>query len=227
MDMGKEGFYRCLAHFARYSSKGAIMKRFMLSLVLVAFVVIVGCKSKETAPESTDVGGEKSMGGAKVWEEPKQAAVDAGKKYIAVIRTSKGEIECELFPKDAPLSVTNFKYLADNGFYKGLAFHRVVPGFVIQGGDPTGTGAGGPGYTMPAEINPAHKHVKGALAWARTGDEVNPERRSSGSQFYITLAPTPFLDNGYTVFGQTVKGLDVVDKIQAGDKIESVEVKME
>lgn len=167
------------------------------------------------------------MGGAKVWEEPKQAAVDAGKKYVAVIRTSKGEIECELFPKEAPLSVTNFKYLADNGFYKGLTFHRVVPGFVIQGGDPTGTGAGGPGYTMPAEINPAHKHVKGALAWARTGDEVNPERRSSGSQFYITLAPTPFLDGGYTVFGQTTKGLDVVDNIKVGDTIESVEVRTE
>ncbi len=152
--------------------------------------------------------------------EPKAPLVDVQKHTKAVIKTSKGDITLELYPKEAPLSVTNFVQLANGGFYNNLSFHRVVPNFVVQGGDPQGTGAGGPGYTIPAEIkdNP-HKHVEGALAWARTGDEVNPQRRSSGSQFYITLAPTPFLDNGYTVFGKTIAGMDVVKKIQQGDKI--------
>lgn len=161
----------------------------------------------------------------KSWAEPKEVTIDTEKKYTAIITTSKGVIECELFPKEAPLSVTNFKVLADGGFYNGLTFHRVEPNFVIQGGDPDGTGAGGPGYTIPAEIHPAHNHAKGALAWARTGDEVNPERRSSGSQFYITLEPTPFLDGQYTVFGQTIVGQDVVAKIQVGDTIEKIEIK--
>ena len=161
----------------------------------------------------------------KKWQEPRTVNIDKAKKYLASIKTSKGEIVCELFAKDAPLSVTNFKYLADGGFYNGLMFHRVVPDFVIQGGDPTATGSGGPGYTIPAEIKKSHP--QGALAWARTSDEVNPQRRSSGSQFYIALKATPFLDNQYTVFGQMIKGFDVVQKIQQGDKIESVTVKVE
>ena len=112
--------------------------------------------------------------------------------------------------------------LAQNGFYDGLTFHRVEPGFVIQGGDPAGNGSGGPGYTIPAEIN--HLHTKGALAWARTGDEVNPERNSSGSQFYVTLDATPFLDGGYSVFGQVIEGMDVAEKIAVGDKIQKIEI---
>ncbi len=163
---------------------------------------------------------------SKSFKEPTVSTVDGNKKYLADIKTDKGEIVVELFAKEAPLSVTNFKQLADGGFYNGLTFHRVVPNFVIQGGDPEGTGRGGPGYTVPAEIS-SHKHILGALAWARLGDEVNPEKRSSGSQFYITLAPTPFLDGGYTVFGQTVKGIEVVQKIAQGDKIISVTVKSE
>ena len=159
------------------------------------------------------------------WTESKTADVDVSKKYYATIKTSKGEIVCELYPKEAPLSVTNFVYLANGGFYNGLTFHRVVPDFVIQGGDPTASGSGGPGYTIPAEIGLPHK--EGALAWARTGDEVNPERRSSGSQFYITLKATPFLDGAYTVFGQTIKGMDVVKKIGQGDKIEGIDIRIE
>ena len=155
-------------------------------------------------------------------QEPKQSTVDASKNYEAVIETAKGTIKVKLFAKEAPLSVTNFIQLANAGFYEGLTFHRVEPGFVIQGGDPSGNGTGGPGYTVPAEIG--KPHLKGALAWARTGDEVNPERRSSGSQFYITLAPTPFLDSGYTVFGQTIEGMEVAEKIKAGDKIVKVTI---
>ena len=121
--------------------------------------------------------------------------------YVATIVTSKGKIVAELY-RDTPQSANNFVTLALNGYYDGLTFHRVEPGFVVQGGDPAGDGAGGPGYTIPAEIK--HNHPRGALAWARTGDQINPQRRSSGSQFYITLDETSFLDGQYTVFGMVV-----------------------
>lgn len=158
--------------------------------------------------------------------EPKEAMkFEPGKTYQAVIQTSKGAITCELYPDQAPLSVTNFIALARGGFYNGLRFHRVVPQFVIQGGDPQGNGTGGPGFTLPAEIG--LKHNKGALAWARLPDQINPQKRSSGSQFYITIESTPFLDNEYTVFGQTVSGIDTVEKIRAGDTIEKVDIIVE
>jgi peptidyl-prolyl cis-trans isomerase B (cyclophilin B) len=112
--------------------------------------------------------------------------------------------------------------LAQQGFYDGLTFHRVEPGFVIQGGDPAGTGGGGPGYTVPAEIE--LPHVEGAIAMARRGDEVNPARASSGSQFYVTLAPTPFLDGAYTAFGHVIEGMDVVRSIAVGDIIETITI---
>ncbi len=202
------------------------MKKMFAYVMIATMVMCVACKSQKTsagtkAQEKENVMTQETRN----WTEPTEANVDVTKKYTAIIKTSKGEIECELFVKDAPLSVTNFKQLADGGFYNGLTFHRVEDGFVIQGGDPTGTGSGGPGYTIPAEIG--RSHLKGAIAWARTGDAVNPKRRSSGSQFYITLAPTPFLDGAYTVFGQTTKGMDVVEKIERGDKIEAIEVKVE
>ena len=141
--------------------------------------------------------------------------------YIATIVTDKGNIVAELYP-DTAQGVNNFVTLAENGYYDGLTFHRVEPGFVIQGGDPLGQGNGGPGYTIPAEIN--HQHTKGALAWARTSDDVNPDRASSGSQFYITLADTPFLDNQYSVFGQVIEGMDVAEKIAVGDKIQRIDI---
>jgi cyclophilin family peptidyl-prolyl cis-trans isomerase len=146
--------------------------------------------------------------------------VDSAKTYRATIRTSRGDIELALDAGDAPQTVNNFVYLSCQGFYDGLTFHRYEPGFVIQGGDPLGQGNGGPGYVVPAEIG--LPHVEGALAMARLPDQVNPERDSSGSQFYITLAPTPFLDGDYTVFGQAVGGTDVVSSIRAGDTIERI-----
>ena len=157
------------------------------------------------------------------FSEPKEAmAFESGKSYRAIIKTSKGDVVCELNTEKAPLSVTNFIQLASAGFYDGLIFHRVVPNFVVQGGDPEGTGRGGPGYTVKAEIGLLHE--QGALAWARLGDQVNPARSSSGSQFYITLEKTPFLDGEYTVFGKTLAGMDVVKKIVQGDKIEAIEI---
>lgn len=152
--------------------------------------------------------------------EPKEPmAFEQGKTYVATIKTSKGDIECTLNHKEAPLSVTNFVQLANGDFYKGLTFHRYVPNFVIQGGDPDGTGSGGPGYTVAGETKNGLKHSLGALAWARTSDAVNPERRSSGSQFYITLAETPHLDSQYTVFGYVKSGIDVVQSLRENDKI--------
>ena len=168
---------------------------------------------------SLTVYGETSMN----YSEPaKPMTFEQGKTYEAIIHTTKGDIVCQLSPQEAPLSVTNFIQLAQGGFYNGLTFHRVVPNVVIQGGDPKGTGSGGPGYTVAAEIG--LKHQKGALAWARLPDQVNPHKRSSGSQFYITLDRTTHLDGEYSVFGQTISGMDVVQKIAQGDKIEKIEI---
>ena len=155
-------------------------------------------------------------------EPTKAMTFEQGKNYQAIIHTSKGDVACQLNVKEAPLSVTNFIQLAQGGFYNGLKFHRVVPNFVVQGGDPEGTGRGGPGYTVPAEIKLSH--VQGALAWARLPDNVNPKKRSSGSQFYIALEKIPYLDGEYTVFGQTTSGMDVVQKIEQGDVIKSIEI---
>lgn len=147
------------------------------------------------------------------------AAKKAGTRH-AIIKTSKGVIEAELYGKDAPLTVANFVKLAQAHFYDGLTFHRVEPGFVIQGGDPNGDGSGGPGYNIKLEIAKNLRHVEGALAMARTN-----EPDTAGSQFYITLAKTPSLDDSYAVFGKVVKGLDVTKKIAIGDKIEKMTIK--
>lgn len=146
--------------------------------------------------------------------------LNIGQEYRATIRTSKGDIVVSLDAAAAPEHVNNFIFLSQQGFYDGLTFHRVEPGFVIQGGDPLGTGSGGPGYTIPGEFN--LMHGEGALAMARLSDRVNPNRESSGSQFYITLAPAPALDGQYSVFGQVEAGMDVVQAIAIGDEIERV-----
>ena len=129
----------------------------------------------------------------------------------AVLRTSEGRLTIELFDEDAPQTVANFKRLAGQGFYDGVIFHRVIPDFMIQGGDPTGTGTGGPGYTFEDEIND-HKVVRGALAMANAGPNTN------GSQFFIvTTDAAPWLDGKHTVFGEVTEGMDVVDAIEGTD----------
>ncbi|MBI4743780.1 MAG: peptidylprolyl isomerase [Actinobacteria bacterium] len=139
-----------------------------------------------------------------------------------VIETKKGIIKFKFYSKDAPNTVANFIKLTKSGFYNGTKFHRVVPGFVIQGGDPLSktddpnVGTGGPGYTIKAEFN-SQKHLDGTVAMARSAD---PD--SAGSQFYITLAPQPSLDNNYTVFGQVIEGMDVVKSIEQGDEMVKV-----
>jgi peptidyl-prolyl cis-trans isomerase B (cyclophilin B) len=142
--------------------------------------------------------------------------------HYAILDTDRGTIVIEFYPSVAPKTVENFETLTKKGFYNGLTFHRVVPGFVVQGGDPKGDGSGGPGYDLPAEISPVEKHLRGSVATARLGDAVNPDRKSSGSQFYICLAAQPSLDGQYTVFGGVVEGMNVVDKIQVGDHIKKV-----
>ena len=139
------------------------------------------------------------------------------KMKIAVIETNRGTIKAELYTEKAPITTANFIGLAGSGFYNGLTFHRVEPGFVVQGGDPRGDGTGGSGKMIPLEINPELKHVKGALAMARTNDP-----NSATSQFYITLAQTSFLDGNYAVFGKVIEGMEIVEQIEVGDKMNKV-----
>ncbi len=152
----------------------------------------------------------------------------------AIMETNKGTITIELFDQEAPKTVANFEKLAAKGFYNGVVFHRVIADFMIQGGDPDGTGTGGPGYEIECEIHPSHKHDgKGVLSMAHNGqckhDPATGKKLSGrctgGSQFFITHGPTPHLDGVHTVFGKVVSGLDVVDKIAKGDKMTKVEVK--
>jgi cyclophilin family peptidyl-prolyl cis-trans isomerase/predicted DsbA family dithiol-disulfide isomerase len=153
--------------------------------------------------------------------QPPPMTIDPAKKYVATIKTSKGDIVVELDPSAAPNTVNNFIYLAQNGYYDGLTFHRVVDNFVIQGGDPLGDGTGGPGYNVPPEIK--LKHADGAIAMARRGGDP-ATTPSSGSQFYITIGEQKQLDDQYTVFGKTTRGQDVVRKIQIGDLIERIDI---
>jgi len=137
--------------------------------------------------------------------------------HIKIV-TENGEIMIELYPDSAPNTVANFKALAGKGYYDGLLFHRVIPGFMAQGGDPDGRGTGGPGYSVKAEFND-RRHVRGTLAMARS---QNPD--SAGSQFYICFDAQPHLDRQYTIFGQVTEGMDVVDQIHQGDKMIKVTV---
>ena len=156
----------------------------------------------------------------------KEESFDSMKTYVATIATDKGDIVIALNAEVAPKTVENFVKLAGEGFYDGLTFHRVIPGFVAQGGDPAGDGSGGPGYTIEAEISDL-KHLEGAVATARQGDQINPERRSSGSQFYICLGPQPHLDGQYTLFGQVTDGMDSVLRLTPGDVMHKVTIATE
>src|SRR3984893_14742724 len=155
----------------------------------------------------------------KEYSAPPSLTIDPNKPYSATFKTSRGEIVCDLFAKDAPKTVNNFVFLAKEKFYDGTVFHRVLGDFMIQGGDPTGTGRGGRGNKFEDETkgNP-NKHAPGTLSMANAGPNTN------GSQFFITHVETSWLDGKHTVFGTTIKGKDVVDSIQQGDKLLSVTV---
>jgi len=148
------------------------------------------------------------------WKTSPAMQIDVSKTYLANIQTNRGDIELELYPKHAPKTVNNFTYLARQGYYDGVTFHRVIANFVIQGGDPTGSGSGGPGYKFEDEFkgNPL-RHETGSISMANAGPNTN------GSQFFITHSPQPHLDGKHTVFGKVIKGQDVVNAIRQGDKM--------
>jgi peptidyl-prolyl cis-trans isomerase B (cyclophilin B) len=156
---------------------------------------------------------------AKQYSAPPEMVIDPNKGYTATLETSRGSIVCDLFAKEAPKTVNNFVFLAREGFYDGTTFHRVIKDFMIQGGDPTGTGRGGPGYRFEDEFkgNP-HRHQVGSLSMANAGPGTN------GSQFFITHVITNWLDGKHAVFGQVREGQDVVDKTEQGDILKSVTI---
>ncbi len=153
------------------------------------------------------------------WDSPPEMQIDTGKTYKVEIETNKGIIELELYPEHAPKTVNNFVFLAREGFYDGISFHRVISDFMLQGGDPTGTGGGGPGYSFEDEVkeNPL-THEIGVISMANAGPSTN------GSQFFITHSSQPHLNGKHTVFGKVVSSQNVVDSIRQGDKMERVKI---
>lgn len=154
------------------------------------------------------------------WNSPPAMQIDPKKSYSAKMATTKGEIVIELYPEYAPVTVNNFVFLTQQGFYDGVSFHRVIRNFMIQGGDPTGTGRGGPGYRFADEVGASNplKHETGVLSMANAGPNTN------GSQFFITHSPQPHLDGKHTVFGKVTSGMNVVNAIQQGDVMVKVKI---
>jgi len=175
----------------------------IIGITLVGVILLsVSCAGEAPAPAAKP----------KTYSAPPPMTIDVNKQYTATIETEKGKMVLELFAKDVPVTVNNFVFLADEGFYNGSTFHRVIAGFMAQGGDPTGTGRGGPGYKFNDEFT-EHKHVAGTLSMANAGPNTN------GSQFFITYTPQHGLDGKHSVFGQLIEGMDVLEKIEQGDTI--------
>lgn len=172
-----------------------MQRKYILLMVICLSVFLTGCTQKEAAKAQES--------------KPSETQTQAkGANSVAVFETSKGTFKVELFEDNAPLTADNFITLSKKGFYDGLIFHRVIDGFMIQGGDPKGNGTGGPGYTIKDEFSPKLKHdKKGLLSMANAGPNTG------GSQFFITLAPTPWLDGKHAIFGQVVEGMEVVEAI--------------
>jgi peptidyl-prolyl cis-trans isomerase B (cyclophilin B) len=156
---------------------------------------------------------------AKQWATSPALTIDVDRVYIVKLETTKGDIQLELYPEHAPKTVNNFVFLVNEAFYDGITFHRVIANFMIQGGDPTGTGTSGPGYKFEDELtsNPL-KHDNKVISMANSGPNTN------GSQFFITHLPQPHLDGKHTVFGKVLQGEDVIDSIQEGDEITKASV---
>lgn len=200
-------------------------KTVLILTVITALSVIVlsaGCKGKTARVPKPEPKKEEVVEESPKKDEAQPAKPQTGN--IAVIQTEKGIIKFKFYPNDAPKTVDNFIKLTKSGFYNGTKFHRVVPGFVIQGGDPLSktddprVGTGGPGYNIPAEFN-NQLHLEGTVAMARSSDP-----NSAGSQFYICLAPQPSLDGQYTVFGQVIEGMDAVHKIVQGNVMVKISI---
>ncbi|MFC5648412.1 peptidylprolyl isomerase [Paenibacillus solisilvae] len=194
----------------------------MIVLAAVLLLVLTGCGNKpnnetpaagtdNTASNSGTTAGGNNAADAKSWSEPPKMTIDKNKTYLAHFKTDKGEFTAELFAKDAPITVNNFVFLANQKFFDGIKFHRVISDFMIQTGDPLGNGTGGPGYNIPDELDNGHKYEVGTLAMANTG-----QPSSGGSQFFICTGPTAAnLDQqpSYSIFGKIAEGMDVVTAI--------------
>jgi len=155
----------------------------------------------------------------KQYTKPPAMTIDTSKAFTATFETTRGTIVCKLFPDHAPITVNNFAFLASEGFYNGTVFHRVIPDFMVQGGDPTGTGRGGPGYKFQDEVGKDKpRHKQGSLSMANAGPGTN------GSQFFLTHTKTDWLDGKHTVFGEVTSGQDIVDAIEQGDTLKSLTI---
>ena len=185
------------------------------AVVLVACAMMAGCReAKPTASRKEEPRKEEPRK-----EEPRKEEKAMAEPLPQVtLQTSKGNIVLELTEDETPNTVANFISLAEKGFYDGVAFHRVIPDFMVQGGCPLGTGTGGPGYVIADEFSPRLRHTRGVISMANAGSNTG------GSQFFITHVPCPHLDGKHAVFGKVTSGMEVVDKIQKGDKIIKVAV---
>ena len=200
----------------------ALLRLFIGIILILATLLATSCGGTE--PEQA-VKPE-----PKTYDAPPPMIIDTNKQYTAFMETEKGTLVLELFAKDVPKTVNNFVFLSNEGFYDGTTFHRVFPGFMAQGGDPTGTGGGGPGYRFEDEFT-EHSHVAGALSMANSGSNTN------GSQFFICYKPQPHLDGHHSVFGQLVEGMDVLESLTPrdpsqnpsfeGDRLISVKIAVE
>ena len=190
----------------------------LILLLLVTALAACG-RQPETIPDIQETEGtEEGAGESKEqqWDSPPELALDLEKVYIATLITEKGEVRVELFTQDTPITVNNFVFLAEQGFYDETTFHRVLPGFMAQGGDPTGTGTGGPGYQFEDEIvHGVTFNQEGLLAMANGGPGTN------GSQFFITFGEAPWLNGMHTIFGKVIEGMDVVNTLTPRDPAEA------
>jgi len=184
------------------------LSRIAGAILVLVTLLLTSCTTTPTEPAQT----KKPMS----YSTPPMT-IDTSKQYTATIEIGKGNIVLELFASDVPVTVNNFVFLAGEGFYDGTTFHRVIPDFMAQGGDPTGTGTGGPGYKFADEFT-EHTHVTGALSMANAGPNTN------GSQFFITYSPQHHLDGKHSVFGQLVNGMDVLEAIENGDTIVQITI---
>ena len=183
-----------------------------IASIILAVVTLSAMSCGKSAPEPVPIPKPKT------YSSLPPMIIDTSKHYTATVETKKGNLVLELFAKDVPTTVNNFVFLSREGFYDGNTFHRIIPGFMAQGGDPTGTGRGNPGYRFADEFS-QHTHVAGALSMANSGPKTN------GSQFFITYTPQPQLDGIHSVFGQLLKGMDVLKKIENGDTIIRIIIK--
>ena len=185
------------------------LSRIVGAILILVALLVTSCAATTSAPTLT----KKPMS----YSAPPPMTIDTNKQYTATIETGKGNLVLELFASDVPVTVNNFVFLAREGFYDNTTFHRVIPDFMAQGGDPTGTGTGGPGYKFADEFT-KHTHVTGTLSMANAGPNTN------GSQFFITYAPQSHLDNRHSVFGKLIDGMDILKRLINGDTIKRITI---